>query len=197
MFTGIIEETGKIVKIENNNKFQTFRISAKNILRKKKPGQSIAVNGACMTIKEIKKDVFVFDAIPESLEKTNLKTLKKGNIVNLESSLKMGQELDGHMVQGHVDCAGTVASLSEAKKHTVLRIQYPPSIGKYMALKGSITINGVSLTISDLSKDTFSVDLIPFTLKKTNLSKLKKGDKVNLETDMIAKYLNSILNGQK
>lgn len=150
-----------------------------------------------MTIKDIKKNIFAFDAIPESLEKTNLKTLKKNDIVNLESSLKMGQELDGHMVQGHVDCIGTVESLSGAKKHTILRVQYPSSIGKYMALKGSITINGVSLTISDLSKDTFSADLIPFTLKKTNLSKLKKGDKVNLETDMIAKYLNSLLNGQK
>jgi riboflavin synthase len=197
MFTGIIEEIGKIVKTENNKKFRTFYVGTKSILKKKKPGQSIAVNGACMTIKEIKKDVFVFDAIPESLEKTNLKTLKKDDIVNLESALKMGQELDGHMVQGHVDCEGTVVKLAEAKKHTILQIQYPPSIGKYMALKGSITINGVSLTISDLSKKTFSVDLIPFTLKKTNLSKLKKGDKVNLETDMIAKYLNSILNGQK
>jgi riboflavin synthase len=195
MFTGIIEEMGKVTKIEKNKKFRTFSVAAKNILKGKKKGQSIAINGACMTVKDIRKEIFSFDVIPESLEKTNLGDLKNRSIVNLESSLKAGQEIDGHIVQGHIDCTGTVKKLSEIKKHIVLEIQYPSSIKKYLALKGSIAINGVSLTISDVSKDSFSVDLIPFTLKKTNLSNLKKGDKVNLETDVLAKYLNSMLNG--
>ncbi|MFA6991734.1 MAG: riboflavin synthase [Candidatus Gracilibacteria bacterium] len=196
MFTGIIEETGKIEKIEKHKNFHTFFVKTNRILNRKKQGQSISVNGACMTIKRIKGKTLEFDAMPETMEKTNFPDLRKSSEVNLEASLKIGAELDGHMVQGHVDCTGTVKSLSEAKNRTVLRVKYPRQIKKFLATKGSITINGVSLTISGLDKHYLSVDLIPLTLGITNLSKLKKDDKVNMETDILARYLNSLLHAK-
>lgn len=185
MFTGIITETGKTLKIKKGKKAWTFTIQTKSILKDKKIGDSIAINGACVTITGIKGKNFNFDAIPETLKLTNLRDLKKGSKVNLEPSLKLNQSLDGHFVQGHIDETGTVMSFKKEK----LTIKFPQKLAKYLAFKGSVAINGVSLTISDLKKDTFSVELIPHTLKMTNLGELKKGDKVNLEIDMIARYL--------
>ena len=194
MFTGIIQEIGKIQKIEAKKGNKTFIIKASKVLKKKKKGQSIAVNGACMTIVKLTKTSFTFEAITESLEKTNLGLLKTGDKVNLEPALIIGQELDGHLVQGHIDTKGTVISLKEEKDHTILRIEFPTEMARFLAFKGSISINGVSLTVSHLEENSFGVDLIPHTLKNTNLGMLKKGDQVNLEVDMISKYIERMLN---
>lgn len=193
MFTGIIEETGKITQITETTSGKSFQIKTKSILKGKKEGQSIAINGACMTITKITKDTFSFDVIPESLKLTNLGELAKGDTVNLESALKLGDSLDGHLVLGHIDTLGTIKSFTKTKGRVVLTIVFPKNLSKYLAFKGSIAINGTSLTISDLQIDHFSVDLIPHTLKNTNLSELREGDKVNLEIDMISRYLERML----
>lgn len=197
MFTGIIKELGTIKKIKKSKNFIVFTIETKNILKGKKEGQSIAVNGACMTIRKIYDNKFFeFDSMQETLDKTNFKSLKEKSLVNLESALRLSQELDGHIVQGHVDTTGEIKSFKQKNKRTILKIQTPKSLKKYITLKGSICINGVSLTISDLDKETFSVDLIPMTMRKTNLGILKKGDKVNLEADIMAKYLETLNNNK-
>ncbi len=197
MFTGIIQELGKITKIEKGKEKTTFTIKAKEILEEKKVGQSIAVNGACMTITEIEKESFKFDAIPESLDLTNLGLTKQDEEVNLEAALKLNQSLDGHLVQGHVDSMAEVLSFNKNNGKVVLKIKIPKGMEKYFALKGSISINGVSLTISFLNTSSFSVDLIPHTLKETNLKNLKKGNKVNLEIDIIARYLQRQLDNKE
>lgn len=197
MFTGIIEEVGEIEKIKLTDSGKTFKIKAGELAKTTKIGGSIAVNGACMTITEIDGDIMTFDTIQESLEKTNLKTLNKGEKVNLESALKFGDKLEGHLLQGHVDTEGEVEEHIAAKEKNTLTIRFPQNLAKYLALKGSIAINGVSLTISHLELRTFSVELIPHTLEKTNLKNLQKGDKVNLEIDSIARYLESLLNAKE
>lgn len=193
MFTGIIEEVGKVKEILNKKGNQNFTIETESILKNKKIGESIAVNGACMTITKIKGKTFQFDAMPESLELTNLAHIKVGEKVNLETALSINKGLDGHIVQGHIDCIGEIIEIKNDNKKFIIRIKIPKKIKKYICIKGSITINGVSLTISKLSETTFSVDLIPHTLENTNLKELKKGDKINLEADIIAKYLENLL----
>jgi riboflavin synthase len=193
MFTGIIEEVGKVKELRKKNANQNFTIATKSILKNKKIGESIAVNGACMTITKISGNTFQFDAMPESLELTNLADIKEGEEVNLETALSINKGLDGHIVQGHIDCTEETIELKKDDKKDILKIKIPKKIKKYICMKGSITINGVSLTISKLTETSFSVDLIPHTLKNTNLNKLKKGDKVNLEADIIAKYLENLL----
>lgn len=193
MFTGIIKELGEIIKIEEKNKIKTFVVKASVVIDNKKIGDSIAVNGACMTITKIDKNSFQFDTIQESLEKTNLADLKPGDIVNLEPALALNQGLDGHLVQGHIDTTAEVNEVIKNGDNTEISIKIPKEIKKYLAFKGSITINGVSLTISRLEESIFKISLIPHTLEQTNLKQLNKGSKVNLEIDLIARYLESLL----
>jgi riboflavin synthase len=197
MFTGIIKELGQVQKIKPSRNFKIFTIKASSTIKDKEIGQSIAVNGACVTIIKLTKNSFTFEAMAETLEKTNLGKLKEKDQVNLEPALTLNQGLDGHLVQGHVDTQGKVVALGKEKKHTILTIEYPKEIGKYLAFKGSITINGVSLTISKLDIKTFSVDLIPHTLANTNLGKIKKSSMVNLEIDIIARYLKRLLDSKE
>jgi len=195
MFTGIIKELGKVTKIEEKQNMRSFTIKAKETTKKLKIGESISVNGACMTVTKINhaKQTFQFDTIQESLDKTNLSELTENSEVNLEPSLRLDQGLDGHMVQGHIDTTAEIASINKRENNTELKIIFPESIIQHLALKGSITVNGVSLTISLLELKTFSVELIPHTLEKTNLKNLKKGDKVNIEVDTISRYLERLL----
>ncbi|MBU1151239.1 riboflavin synthase [Patescibacteria group bacterium] len=192
MFTGIIKEIGKVTNAEKSGKNLKLKIQTQKILEDKKIGDSIAINGACSTIVELEDKEFTIEAMPETLEKTNLSLLTKNSQVNLEDSLRMGDRLDGHLVQGHIDGMGEVK-----KSGQILQISFPKKLAQYLALKGSITINGVSLTISGLTENSLSVDLIPHTLKETNLSKLKTGNKVNLEIDTIARYLKSLLDNKE
>ncbi len=193
MFTGIIKEIGKVSKINKKKDEASFTISAKDTIKDKEIGQSIAVNGVCTTITRLSKDSFSFDAIPETLKRTNLSSLKVNDKVNLEPALRLDQPIDGHLVQGHVDCEGTVVANKKFKDEITLTIDFPKEISKYLAFKGSITINGVSLTIANLQTQTLSVELTPLTLKKTNLQYLKLEDKVNLEIDLIARYLEALV----
>jgi len=197
MFTGIIKETGKIKGIKKSPKATIFSIQTKSILKNKKIGDSIAVDGACVTITKIDNNIFDFDAMPETLEITTLGTTKIGDTLNLEPALTLNQALDGHLVQGHVDEVGTIDNLIKENDKVQLKISHTKEISQFLAFKGSVTINGVSLTISDLGKDTFSVDLIPHTLKLTNLNDLKKGNKVNIEIDTIARYLKNLLDSKE
>ena len=189
MFTGIIQEIGKVTKIEKSPTGLTLVIEIKKIIENKKIGDSIAVNGACLTIVEINNNNVRFDVIEETLSKTNLKKLEIGNEVNLEPALTLSQGIDGHLVQGHVDCEGIVEKFEGQK----LTVKFPLDIAECLAFKGSVTINGVSLTISNLQEDTLTVSLIPHTLENTNLKNLTKGNTVNLEVDLIARYLKNMM----
>lgn len=197
MFTGIIEELGKIEEVKKIKDGVSFFVNAKKISKKISSGKSIAINGVCVTATKVTKSGFNFDIMPETIKMTTFKGLKKGSLVNLESALLLNESIDGHFVSGHVDAEGSVISTNKSKKGVRFGIEYPKQISPYLAYKGSICVNGVSLTISNLNKADFSVDLIPATLKKTNLAFLKKNDKVNLEVDLIARYLKSIFDANK
>ena len=194
MFTGIITEIGKVKNLRKEKASSIFGIHAPQTTKGKKIGQSIAVNGVCVTITKLSQKDFEFEAIEETLKKTNLNDLKIGEKVNLEPALKLNQSLDGYLVQGHIDSKGKVLILDIKKEKSTLKIEFPEDISQYLAFKGSITINGVNLTISELQTDFFKIDLTNYTLENTNLKNLKKGDIVNLETDIIAKYLERLLN---
>jgi len=201
VFTGIIQELGQIINLKKSQQNLEIRIFAEKILLNKKIGDSIAINGACQTITKINKNYFQVIAIPETLRCTNFQNFQKDDLVNLEAPLKIGDSLDGHFVLGHVDSTAKCHScrhlchprkdrnLNFKNTEPILEIEIPKSIAKYIVHKGSITVNGVSLTISKIKEKTFEISLIPHTLKNTNLGKLKKGDLVNLEVDVIARYV--------
>jgi riboflavin synthase len=194
MFTGIIKNTGKIVNIRKINKGFEIEILSNFVLKKKDIGTSISVNGACLTLtKFIKKKIFFFISY-KTYEITNFKYLKKNNFVNLERSLKFGDEIAGHFVQGHVDTTGKVISVKKLIKTWTIVISLPENFNSFLVDRGSICVNGVSLTIVKVKKNTFSLVVIPHTLKITNIINLKKGDTVNVEIDLVIKYLNSLNN---
>lgn len=193
MFTGIVKELGKVEKIQKGKNFWTFVVKAKKAHRGLKIGDSIAVNGACMTITKRTSDSFTFDVTEESLKKTNLSLLKKDEAINLEPALKMGDFIGGHFAQGHVDTMGEINSIDK----NALTINFPKTLAPHIAYKGSISVNGISLTIAKENGKSFTAFLIPETLKKTNLKFLKKGDKVNLEIDLISRYLWKLTKSQK
>lgn len=197
MFTGIISEVGIIDSKKNSVKSIKFAIATKKILKDRKIGDSIAVDGVCVTITKIEKEKFHFDVMKETTKRTTFSQFKKGDPINLESPLKLGDSLDGHIVQGHVDTTGKVESIENQNDKTRIEIGFPEEIAPFIAFKGSITLNGVSLTISDLKAKSFKVDLIPHTLERTNLSKLKKDEIVNLEVDTIARYLKRLLDSKE
>lgn len=193
MFTGIIETTGKIKKIENKNKKVYFTVAARNFLQDIKTGASIACDGACLTVIKKTKDSFTVELMPETLRLTKFADSRIGDLINLEKSLKIGERIDGHFVMGHVDGVGVVKKVVKEGKFINLIINVPKKIIKYLAYKGSASINGVSLTIAGNGKDWLKVCLITHTMEITNLSALKAGDKVNIEVDMIARYLESLI----
>ncbi len=184
MFTGIIQKIGTVKKIAASAGLTTLTIEA--ALQNKKIGDSIAVDGACLTLTNLSDSSFSVEIMPETLNRTIIKNYKAGSRVNLEHPLRIGDTLDGHFVQGHVDFVGTVQNFSPGK---VLNVRLPPEYKKFFAEKGSVSLNGVSLTVSKVTNDAFEVSLIPETLKNTNLAELKPGDTINVETDLISRYL--------
>lgn len=197
MFTGIVETTGKIVKIENRNKEKIyFTISAKNFLQDIKIGGSISCDGVCLTVVKKIKDSFTVELMPETLRLTKFADSQVGDLINLEKSLKISERIDGHFVMGHVDGVGVVKKIIKEGEYTDLIIKVPKKIIKYLAYKGSASINGVSLTVAGSGKYWLKVCLITHTLEITNLANLKTGSKVNIEVDMIARYLESLLNNK-
>ena len=191
MFTGIIEHLGEITAIEPQKSNLIFMIKSPEL--KYKLGDSIAINGTCLTVIEIQKNHFKVEAIPETLKLTNLGQLKIEDKVNLEKPMKAGQTFDGHFVSGHIDFTAKVKKISADGESKRIFFEIKKGFEKFFALKGSVAVNGVSLTISGLEKDQFEVCLIPYTLEKTNLGKLHVDNSVNIEIDIIARYLERLL----
>ncbi len=191
MFTGIIESLAKLVSIEKNGDNITFTFNSK-ISNELKIDQSLAHNGICLTVIDIKNDNYSVVAIKETVLKTSIKNWKVGDFVNIERAMKMGDRLDGHMVQGHVDQIATCNSIIEQNGSWYFKFSYKGSENITIE-KGSIAINGVSLTVVDSKKESFSVAIIPYTYEHTNFKFLKIGDCVNIEFDMIGKYITKII----
>jgi riboflavin synthase len=188
MFTGIIETLGKVISIENEkgNKHVTI---ASQITNELKVDQSVAHNGVCLTVVAINGQQYTVTAIQETLEKTNLNEWKAGNTVNLERAMLLGARLDGHIVQGHVDQVGVCIKALETDGSWFYTFEYDSSLRNITIEKGSITVNGVSLTVVNAAKNTFSVAIIPYTYENTNFKTFEVGTKVNLEFDVIGKYV--------
>jgi riboflavin synthase len=193
MFTGIIEETGKVIRVTPSGHSVIIAIQADLILHGLNQGDSISVDGACLTVTEIGNNWFCADVSSESLEKTIIGTYRKGIEVNLERALQFSGRLGGHLVSGHIDGKGKVISVSHMEKMSELTIGVSSNIAAYLISKGSVAINGVSLTVNRPSGDRFEVTVIPHSLSKTNIRLLKPGDEINIECDMIAKYIEKLL----
>ncbi len=195
MFTGIIEEVGSIVDRRTSSKNITFEISTK--LRGIQVDDSIACNGVCLTVEKNTKGILTFTAVDETLNKTNAGTWKKGDRINLERTLKFNGRIDGHLVQGHVDTTALCTSVLDAGGSYVFTFLFESRFRSLIIEKGSICINGTSLTAFDVHDDTFSVAIIPFTYHHTNFQYLKENDRVNIEFDMVGKYIQRYLDAQK
>jgi len=188
MFTGIIEEVGEVIESARENGNLNIKIAAK-MVPELKIDQSVAHNGVCLTVVDIKDGVYTVTAIKETQEKTSLGNLKQGDWVNLERAMILGDRLDGHIVQGHVDQTGICKNIKEEGGSWVFTFEYDPGMHNITIEKGSITIDGISLTVVNSKLNEFSVAIIPYTYNNTNFKQLKKGGKVNLEFDVIGKYV--------
>jgi len=194
MFTGIIQNQAKLIKIDNVSKNYTLIVESDVELKKRDIGTSIAIDGVCLTLIKYKiikkkKNQLFFNISPETLKISNLDKKELGYIFNLEKSLKYGDEIAGHFVQGHVDDTGKIYSISKIRNSWKFWIMINNKFRKYLIKKGSVAINGVSLTINDIKKNLLRIDIIPHTFKKTNFAHLSKGSRVNLEYDLLIKYL--------
>lgn len=193
MFTGIIEELGAVRSIEMRGENARMVIAANIVTEGTNHGDSISVNGVCLTALDLQPDSFAADVSMETLARSTLGNLKPGTPVNLERAVTPATRLGGHIVQGHVDARGTFESVADHGESWTVRIGYPKEIGRYLVFKGSVAVEGVSLTIAALTGDYFEIAIIPKTWEVTNLSQLKPGDAVNLEVDVIAKYVERLL----
>jgi riboflavin synthase len=193
MFTGIIEELGRVRSVERRGEGVRMMVEARVVTEDAREGDSIAVNGVCLTALEIKRDSFAADGSRETLQRSTLGTLRAGSPVNLERAVTPATRLGGHIVQGHVDGRGRFLGAEEHGGSWTVRIAYPKELARYLVFKGSVAVEGISLTIAGLTEDHFEVAIIPKTWDVTNLSSLRPGDHVNLEADIIAKYVERIL----
>ncbi|QEH69886.1 riboflavin synthase [Cellulosilyticum sp. WCF-2] len=193
MFTGIVEEIGHVEHIQNGEKFSRIKINAVKVLEQSQIGDSIATNGVCLTITNMTSGSFEADIMAETLRKSNLGSLRIGAAVNLERAMRLSSRLGGHLVSGHIDGIGEMMSITKEAAATWITIKAPAEILRYVVLKGSIAIDGISLTVADVTKEYFKVSVIPHTKNKTTL--LMKGvtDQVNLEVDIIGKYVERLL----
>jgi len=191
MFTGIIQDIGRIESAVKRAGNLIIRVGSDKLSPRLQVGSSVAINGACQTVIEVQKTGFVVEAISETLEKTNLGNLKSGSSVNLELPLTPRSLLDGHLVQGHVDCTGKISKIAPLSGSVIFSIEYPDEFDRYLTDKGSIAVDGISLTIANTSAGEFEIAIISHTLKNTILIDRKVGDVVNLEFDMIAKFFNN------
>jgi riboflavin synthase len=212
MFTGIVEDLGEVEAIEHLGDSARIHVRSAKVSQDASPGDSIAVNGVCLTVtgfldglpddglpdgSQSPPSGFIADVMGETLRLTSLKDIASGTRVNLERSVKLEDRLGGHLVQGHVDGTGTIISRDPQEHWEVVRISLPGDIGKYVAHKGSITVDGISLTVSAISESWFEVSLIPETLKRTTLGFKQVHEAVNLEVDVIAKYVEKLLGGNR
>lgn len=197
MFTGIIQDKGRVVLVERQSKGLTLKISTNLDLSSLKIGDSIAVEGVCLTVVELAGQSFLVEVSPETRQRTTLAKIKEGQEVNLELPLKMSDPLGGHFVAGHVDGTGEIVALIPEGNSQRYFFRTSPEITKYLVPKGSVAIDGISLTIVDCQREEFSVVVIPHTAAKTTLGKKKVGDQVNLEVDLLAKYIEKFMRHQE
>ena len=193
MFTGIIEEIGVIKSITTNSMGLDIVVEADLILNDLKLGDSVAINGCCQTVTAISDKNFTVQAVYETVKLTNFKNLSVSDKVNLERAATLNTRLGGHLVAGHIDGIGQITSIKNVGNSTVFEIRAQKDIMKYLIYKGSVSVNGVSLTISDVAQNSFCVSVIPHTLKNTTFNNLKISDEVNLEPDMVAKYIEKLM----
>jgi len=192
MFTGIVEGIGKVQRISKNTKNRSaikLTVNLGKYSKGLKIGQSVALNGVCLTATKLSKSNCIFEMIEETTKKTDLGNLKPGSIVNIERSLKAGDRLEGHFVLGHVDGVGTIKKIQNKTKEVQIWFEIPKALTKYVVKKGSIAIDGISLTVVDVKKNQASVCLIPHTIEITNFKTKEIGDKINIETDILGKYI--------
>lgn len=195
MFTGLVEEVGTIKSIGLLEQGSQFEISCKTVLEGTLIGDSISTSGVCLTVTELKDDSYGCLAVAETLRKTNLGNLKIGDKVNLERSLTLEKRIGGHLVQGHVDGLGMAVCVEHEGESELWTFSSPPELAKFLVNKGSVTLNGVSLTIVDCNLNHFRIALIPQTLKETTMGELKAGDAINIEVDILGKYVHHFLTG--
>jgi len=195
MFTGIIEELGRVRTVERRGEDARIVIAAHTVTDGSSNGDSIAVNGVCLTALDVKPDSFTADVSKETLFRSTLGSLQEGSPVNLERAVTPATRLGGHIVQGHVDARGKFLGSENHGDSWTFRFAYPKEIARYLVFKGSIAVEGISLTIANLSDEYFDIAIIPKTFEVTNFSQLEAGNEVNLEVDVIAKYVEKILTG--
>jgi riboflavin synthase len=193
VFTGIVEELGEVLRVEPMTDAARLTVRGPLVTSDAIPGASIAVNGVCLTVVDLADDAFTADVMNETLQRSGLGSLTPGSRVNLERPVRLQDRLGGHLVQGHVDGVGEVLNRQPAQHWEVVRIGLPPALARYVVAKGSITVDGVSLTVVDVDDTSFSVSLIPTTLATTTLGGRAVGEVVNLEVDVIAKYVERML----
>lgn len=194
IFTGIIEEIGRLADIKKEKDLYTLKISCKKVLEGTKKGDSIATNGVCLTVTELGHDFYLAEVMVETINSTNFKTLSLGELLNLERALSPAKRLDGHIVQGHVDGVGEIINILKRGHEIVYRIKFDSDNFKYIAEKGSIALDGISLTVSKVGENYFEVSIIPTTIADTNLASKKLGEKINIETDIIGRYVYNFVN---
>ena len=193
MFTGIVEEVGRIRGISKRAGYQQTTVDAKRILEDLHVGDSICVTGACHTVVSFDEAGFTFESVDETLRRTTIGRLRSGDRVNLERSLRLSDRLGGHLVAGHVDGVGEILTRQESRDNATFRIGTPTSLSRYLAEKGSVAIDGISLTVASADAESFSVALIPHTLSMTTMGLRKPGDAVNLEVDTVARYVERLM----
>ncbi|MCX4802832.1 riboflavin synthase [Streptomyces sp. NPDC058682] len=193
MFTGIVEELGEVTAVEELEEASRFRLRGPLVTEGAKHGDSIAVNGVCLTVVETADGEFTADVMQETLNRSSLGALTQGSRVNLERPMALGGRLGGHLVQGHVDGTGEIISRTPSEHWEIVKVALPKNLSRYVVEKGSITVDGVSLTVVEAAADWFTISLIPTTLALTTLGIKQSGDPVNLEVDVLAKYVERLL----
>lgn len=195
MFTGLVEEIGTVKRLARGTVY-TLVVGSNKIINEVALGDSVAINGVCLTVTSMGSGELSFNAVPETVSRSTLKNLRPGDKVNLEAALRAGKMMGGHIVQGHVDGVGTIDSISSLAESKVIKINAPHEVLRYVVEKGSIAVDGISLTIAAVDDSSFTLAVIPHTLEMTTLPLRRPGDKVNLEADIIGKYVEKFLSGR-
>lgn len=195
MFTGLIEDVGKVLKITNSGDSARLEVSTALPTEEIKMGDSVSVKGACLTVVGKSASMLAFDVSPETIERTAFSRLRPGHHVNLERALRLGDRLGGHIVSGHVDCVGSIVSRREVSGNLVYEFRIAKAYTRYIIEKGSVAIDGISLTVNTVSDEGFTVNVIPHTARMTTLHNGKPGEEVNIETDILGKYVERLLSG--
>ncbi len=193
MFTGLVQEVGGVLALHSTEHGAQLQIDAPRLAKEIRIGDSIAVNGCCLTVTAHRDDQLTFDLLEETLDRTNLKTLRRESPVNLERALTADGRLGGHFVQGHIDCAARVISFEQTGDDHRLEVELPAQFARYVACKGSVALNGISFTVAEVFPESFAVWVIPHTKRQTNLASAKPGDLINVEFDILAKYVERML----